>query len=395
MRPEGDSAGAPSWGVVLVAAGGGTRFGGPVPKQFLPLDGLPLVEHGLRAALAVDRVRRMVVVLPPGDGWRSRWKAPDDPRVLLVEGGAVRSDSVLAGLQALDGLTHAAVHDAARPLAPPALFERVMDAAENHGAAVPLQPVSSTVKRLSHDGKTVGETLDRSSLRLSQTPQAAARIPLMEALRQHPDSTDEAAALERSGVRVAAVEGEGAAMKVTRPGDLETIKSFLPEEETAFGTGLDFHPLVEGRPMVACGVRLDDEVGPDGHSDGDAALHAAADAVLAAARIGDIGQLFPPGDPDLEGADSAMLLRRAVEAAGREGWRVESADLTIIGSRPRVLPVRRSMMAALAGALGCPISRVWVKGTTTNGMGDLGNGKAMGAMALVRMARRTPGRSRR
>lgn len=378
---------------MLAAAGGGTRFGGPVPKQFLLLDGVALAGHGLGAALAVDRVSRVAVVVPPGGGWSRHWAPPEDPRVVVVEGGATRSDSVLAGLEALEGLSHAAVHDAARPLASPALFRRVMDTTERHGAAVPLYPISSTVKRVSADGKRVEATVDRSALRLSQTPQAAKRSTLVEALLANPESTDEASALERMGVGVAAVRGERAAMKLTRPDDLEALEAFLPGRETAMGTGLDFHPLVQGRPMVACGVRLDDDVGPDGHSDGDAALHAVADAVLAAARLGDIGALFPPDDPELEGADSALLLRGAVEAAARHGWRVESADLTMIGSRPRVLPVRREMMEALASALGCPVSSVWVKGTTTNGIGEMGRGKAMGAMALVRLTR--PARGRR
>ena len=379
------------WGVAIVAAGGGSRYGDRAPKQFLHLHGLPVVEHSLRTVLAMERVSKVVLVVPAETDWREYWTPPEIDRLLVVPGGSVRGQSVLAGLDALGSVTHAAVHDAARPLASPALFHRVMDAAERWGAAVPLYPIASTVKRVSADGERVETTVDRERLRLSQTPQAAELDLLERALRSRPGCTDEAAALERAGVNVAAVEGERENLKLTRPGDMRLLEAFLPRAETALGTGLDFHPLVDGRPMVACGVRLDDSVGPAGHSDGDAALHAAADAVLSAARLGDIGEFFPPGDPTWKDADSRMLLRRAVDAAARRGWRVLSADLTLIGQRPRVLGFREEMVAALAEALGCSQSQVWVKGTTTNGLGPLGRGEAMGAMALIRLTRRTPG----
>lgn len=375
----------------MVAAGGGSRYGGGLPKQFLPLDGVPVVEHSLLTVLAMERVRRTVLVVPPGGSWRSAWTPPRHERLLVRPGGSVRGQSVLAGLDALGSVTHAAVHDAARPLASAALFHRVMDAAEARGAAVPLYPVSSTVKRLSRDGSRVEETVDRARLGLSQTPQAAELDMLERALRSHPGCTDEAAALEQAGVEVAAVEGERRNMKLTLPGDMRLLEAFLPRPETALGSGLDFHPLVEGRPMVACGVRFDGPVGPAGHSDGDAALHAMADAVLSAARLGDIGQMFPPDDPACRDADSRRLLGRAVDAAYREGWRVLSADLTLIGDRPRVLEAREDMVSALAEALGCHRSQVWVKGTTTNGLGPLGRGEGIGALALVRMERRPAG----
>jgi len=390
MDRSGREAAEAVWGAVIVAAGGSSRYGGRVPKQFLPLDGVPVVEHSLRTVLSMERVSRVVLVVPAEYDWRRHWTPPAIDRLLVRPGGSVRGQSVLAGLDALGSVTHAAVHDAARPLASAALFHRVMDAAELRGAAVPLYPVASTVKRVSPDGMSVENTVDRGRLRLSQTPQAAGLDLLERALRALPGCTDEAAALERAGVEVAAVEGERENIKLTRPGDMRLLEAFLPRTETALGTGLDFHPLVEGRPMVACGVHLDDPVGPAGHSDGDAALHAAADAVLSAARLGDIGQLFPPGDPAWKDADSRTLLRRAVDAAAGKGWRVLSADLTLMGERPRVLEAREEMVAALAEALGCRPCRVWVKGTTTNGLGPLGRGEAMGALALVRLTRRAP-----
>ena len=390
MSPSRGEPEAVSWGVVIVAAGGGTRFGGQVPKQFLPLDGATVVDHCIEAALSLSRVLRVVLVLPPDDGWRRYWSPPEHDRLELAAGGELRSQSVLAGLRRLRGIaSHVAVHDAARPLAGAELYRRVMDAAEKAGAAVPLYPVSSTVKSVCQGAGRVERTLDRSRLRLSQTPQAARLDALMRALKNHPESTDESCALELDGIEVAGVKGQRSNIKITRPGDLRLLGAFMPRLETAAGTGLDFHPLKPGRPMVICGVRFDEPVGPAGHSDGDVGLHAVADAVLAAARMGDIGELFPPSDPELKGVDSRRLLAEVVSLVRAEGWRVASADVTIMGSIPRVSPSRRGMISSLARVLECSSSSVWVKGTTTNGLGAIGRGEGIGAMALVHL-RRTP-----
>lgn len=358
------------WACVIVAAGAGERFGGGTPKQFRLLRGRPVVEWSLATALSVPGVEKVVVVLPRGASWRP----PDDPRIVLAEGGPARGDSVRNGLALAVGCTHVLVHDAARPWAGAGLFERVMEAALESGAAVPVAPVPDTVKVL-EAGMAV-RTLDRSVLGLSQTPQGFS-LPLLAAALSDGSFTDESAALEGRGIPVRAVEGEASNIKITFAGDMPRSSSC--------GTGIDFHPFREDRPLVLCGCRLSDRGGLDGHSDGDAALHAVTDAVLAASRLGDIGTLYPPGDPATAGADSADLLAGALAMARDAGWSVESVDLTIIGERPRIAPMREAMVARLAGLCGDPPGGVWVKGTTTNTLGDIGRGAGLGAFALVTM----------
>jgi 2-C-methyl-D-erythritol 4-phosphate cytidylyltransferase/2-C-methyl-D-erythritol 2,4-cyclodiphosphate synthase len=373
------------WGCIIVAAGRGERFGGSVPKQFLELGGRTLLQWSLDTALSLEGVARVCLVLPAA--LPESFQPGDHFRVCSTAGGDRRRDSVANGLRALEGCTHVLVHDAARPLASRDLFQRVMDAALEHGAAVPVIPVVDTLKRVSEG--LVGGTVDRRGLFASQTPQGFRRDLLCAALESEADFTDESQALEESGSTVMPVDGEMTNMKLTAPADLSLLRSLagIPGRETRTALGLDFHPFDEDRPMLLCGCRLADEGGLKGHSDGDAALHSIMDAMLSASRQGDIGTLFPPSDPGLAGADSSVLLERTLESLRREGWRVETLDLTIIGERPRISEIRSVLRERLAGLLQIPLECIWVKGTTTNSLGSIGRGEGLGALASVSISR--------
>ena len=178
-------------------------------------------------------------------------------------------------------------------------------------------------------------------------------------------------------------------LKITDPGDLAHLESMASGMmESRNGTGLDFHPLKSGRPLVLGGLRLKGDRGPDGHSDGDAVLHAVADAILAAARLGDIGVIFPPDDPRWKDADSRLLLKDVCRRVRHGGWSVLQLDVTVIARYPRISPVREEMIECIAGLLGIDPKRVWVKGTTTNSLGDIGRGKGLGCLASVTLTRR-------
>ncbi len=369
---------------MVVAAGAGRRFGGGAPKQLAPLRGRRVLDWSMESLRAVGLLGRAVVVLPAGG--LPGWSVPTAVRT--VPGGEARRDSVMSGLEALPGCTHALVHDAARPLAGPRLFRRVMEAAERSGGAVPVLPVPDTVKRLHPDG-TVEATLDRSLLGLSQTPQGFRLDLLIPALEAHPEVTDECQAMELAGHRVETVRGETSAMKLTWPDDLRRLEAVSGGAFTSrVGNGLDFHPFAEGRPLVLGGLRLAEEGGLLGHSDGDVMLHAVADALLSASRSGDIGALFPPGDPRFDGADSALLLGEVAGRVAREGWSLAQLDVTLIGERPRVGAIREELVGSLAELLGVPDERVWVKGTTTNSLGALGRGEGLGCLAMAVLERR-------
>ena len=150
-----------------------------------------------------------------------------------------------------------------------------------------------------------------------------------------------------------------------------------------FGIGYDVHPLEAGRPMVLGGVVLESEVGPAGHSDGDAVCHAITDALLGAAALGDIGHLFPDTDPQHAGADSVELLREAVSKLADSGFVPWNVDVTLNLESPKVAPHRDAMRANLAGALGIPVERVSVKATRGEGLGFVGRGEGVSAMSVA------------
>ena len=155
------------------------------------------------------------------------------------------------------------------------------------------------------------------------------------------------------------------------------------------GVGVDAHALVEGVPLVLGGVELDSARGLAGHSDGDVIAHALIDAILGAAGLGDIGSLFPPGEPEWEGASSLDLLRRASAQAGEAGWELVNADCVLIGEEPRIAPVREQMRVLLAEAVGVAPELVNVRATTTDGLGFTGRAEGLAAQAVALVRQRS------
>jgi len=369
----------PIWAAVIVAAGSGSRFGGPVPKQFTYLAGARVIDHSVKAFRGL--VSLIVAVVPP----EVSWEHSED--VYTVPGGERRQDSVISGVQkAMDmGATHVLVHDGARPLVDSELIERVMRSTESTGTGLPCIPVRDTVKK-TRNGKVL-ETVDRSCLELAQTPQGFNASLLMEALRCAESVTDEASAVEALGAEVTIVPGSRQNIKLTDREDALIIRKLMPGLLRSIGTGLDFHPFLQARPLVFCGCRLAETNGLSGHSDGDVVLHAVADAILAGAREGDIGTLFPPDEDRWKNADSSILLADCVKLVRRKGWKILSLDVTVIGERPRISPHRDLFIDRLADILGAPRESIWIKGTTTNTIGELACGKGVGCHALVELVR--------
>lgn len=153
------------------------------------------------------------------------------------------------------------------------------------------------------------------------------------------------------------------------------------------GIGVDAHAFADGVPLVLGGVRFDHPRGLAGHSDGDVVAHALVDALLGAARLGDIGTLFPSDDERWHGADSLDLLRIAYSRVREAGWVLVNADCVLVGEAPRIGPRRDEMAERLAGALSVPVDRVAVRATTTDGLGFTGRGEGLAAQAVALLSR--------
>jgi 2-C-methyl-D-erythritol 4-phosphate cytidylyltransferase / 2-C-methyl-D-erythritol 2,4-cyclodiphosphate synthase len=392
---------------VLVAAGQGRRFG--TEKLWLDFWGRPVWRWSLDTLLSVPEMSTVALVVPPGDEDRfgAMLPRPAPDAVLVVAGGAERTDSVVAGITALTAAgvgedTPVLVHDAARPAATPELMVRVVAAVRGGTGAVPLVPVADSLKTLDA-ARMVSGSVDREAVLAAQTPQGATLRQLRAALEEtHAwgrQATDEASAMRAGGIPVRAVDGELTNRKLTEPGDEAMLRAVLsgwshPVASPAVaagvraGIGFDAHRLEAGRPMRLAGLDWPGEAaGLAGHSDGDAALHAVIDALLGAAGMGDVGTLFPPEDGQWGGADSADLLRDTVARLAAAGWRPVSLDLAIAARRPPIAPRRDEVAQRLAGLCGLERDGVSVKGTTSDGLGFAGaEGVAAFAVATVTAA---------
>ena len=338
---------------VVVAAGRGVRAGGELPKQFRQIGGDILLRRTLlRFVEAADvDVVQPVIRAEDVDIVRELTRGMD---VLApVFGGATRQASVRAGLEALEPRQPdvVLVHDAARPFASAALISRAISAAKQTGAAIPALPVSDTIKRIDSAG-TVEATLERSSLRLVQTPQAFAFPALLEAHRRaaaqnRDDFTDDAALAEWAGLKVAVFAGEPGNVKLTTADDFvraEAIQSAVLGDVRT-GSGLDVHAFGPGDHVTLGGIHIPHAQALTGHSDADVALHALTDALLGALADGDIGAHFPPSDPQWKGASSDRFLAFAAERVKARGGRIAHIDITVICEAPKIGPHRDAIQA--------------------------------------------------
>jgi len=265
------------------------------------------------------------------------------------------------------------------------LIDRTIDAAAEHGAAIVALQSRDTVKRV--DDGVITETIPRDTIYLAQTPQGFRRDVLARAValgRTGVEATDEAALAERSGARVHVVDGEPGNMKITTTEDLEAARvRRSPSSATRIGTGYDLHVLVDGRPLIVAGVTVASDRGALGHSDADVACHAATDALLGAAALGDIGTHFPDTDPRWKGADSIELLRASARLVRDAGFEPVNLDVTIVLERPKIKEAIGAMRARLAEALGIDAACVSVKGKTNEGVDAIGRGEAIAAHAVA------------
>jgi 2-C-methyl-D-erythritol 4-phosphate cytidylyltransferase/2-C-methyl-D-erythritol 2,4-cyclodiphosphate synthase len=376
---------------IIVAAGRSTRAGNGPPKQFRPLGGEPLLRHSLRLFAAHSAIHSVQAVIETGFSDAFQAAANGLEKISApVQGGATRQQSVRAGLEAIEQSKPdlVLIHDAARPLASAALLARAIEAAAKSGAAIPALPVSDTIKRVDAAG-SVEETLERAALRTIQTPQAFAYAPILAAHRRAADAdrndfTDDAALAEWAGMTVATFPGEAANIKITAPEDFLRAQSIDAQvSDIRTGTGFDVHAFGPGDHVMLGGIKIAHAKALVGHSDADVLLHALTDAVLGAIADGDIGKHFPPSDPAWRGASSDRFLAHAVALVAKRGGRIAHLDATVLCETPKIGPHAETIRMTIAKIAGIDMSRVGLKATTTEGLGFLGRGEGIAAMATA------------
>jgi 2-C-methyl-D-erythritol 4-phosphate cytidylyltransferase/2-C-methyl-D-erythritol 2,4-cyclodiphosphate synthase len=386
---------------IIVAAGGGKRMGGNLPKQFLPLAGRPLLDRSLSAFTGSPRIDGIVLALPPSLSNEVKESYQQVAKVIaVVDGGAERQDSVRNALTVVpEEAEIILVHDAVRPFVSQDLLDRCVKLAQEHGAVVPVVPVRDTVKQWNRAEKTLS-TRDRSELMLAQTPQGFRAGILRDAYGRAGEEgrkgTDDASLVEGAGYPVIPLPGEEANVKITIPEDLRIAEGLLREPvDFRIGIGGDAHSLVEGRELWLGGVRIEHERGLLGHSDGDVLLHAIADAIYGALGEADIGQHFPPDREETEGIASRSIIAHARGRMTERGFGLVGIDAVVVCEEPKMAPLVPAIRATIAGMLSLSEDRVNLKGKTTEGMGFEGRKEGISAWAVALLRGSAPMTERR
>jgi 2-C-methyl-D-erythritol 4-phosphate cytidylyltransferase / 2-C-methyl-D-erythritol 2,4-cyclodiphosphate synthase len=373
-------------GVVVVAAGVGTRLGADVPKAFVSIGGRTILERALDPILGLGESAQIVVVVPKAQldlakDAVGRASEAAHELVIVVAGGATRQASVSAGLAALQpGIDVVLVHDAARPFTPTEQFAAVIDRVRSTGdGVIPGVPVADTLKR-TNDGVAT-ETVDRSELTAVQTPQGFPREALEAAYADtvH-EYTDDAAVYSAAGHVVRVIDGDPRSFKITTKTDLERAESMVGTNATRSGIGIDIHAFDDSVPLWLGALHWPDEPGLAGHSDGDALSHAICDALLSAAGLGDLGEQFGSTDPRFAGAHGEVFITETVKRVTGAGFGILNVAVQVIGNRPRLATRRAELEKRLGELVGAPVS---VTATTSDGLGFTGSGDGIAAVATA------------
>jgi len=363
----------------ILAAGRGARFGADKTEALLA--GKPVWRWSLDTFLnhpeidavilvtSADKIEELVALLPA--------------RVRVICGGNTRQESSLQAVLAAEGAEIILIHDAARPFVSNRIISDTIKGIQTSGAAAAALPVVDTIKEKSDEGI---RTLDRSRLVAMQTPQGARRTLLLQANElSSPGATDEMALLEAIGISPTIVDGEPNNFKITTPEDLIRARSIVGAGETRTGIGYDIHPISPdpSRKLFLGGLHFPDHPALDGHSDADVLLHAACDALLGAASLGDIGQHFKNTDPQWKDCSSLVFVEQVGKLVRHAGWTIINLDMTLISESPKIMKKADEIRSVISIALAIEASRINVKATTNERLGSIGRSEGMAAFAVA------------
>jgi 2-C-methyl-D-erythritol 4-phosphate cytidylyltransferase/2-C-methyl-D-erythritol 2,4-cyclodiphosphate synthase len=375
--------------LILVAAGKGKRAGSSVPKQYKKIGDRTLLAHTLSNLLNAQEFAEIRVVVSKDDVWVDDVLETMNLSGVTTVGGASRTESVQSGLEALKnlGIDRVFIHDAARPFVTARLMSDLNQALDSAEGAAPALPIADAVKTLD------GQAVDRDQLRRVQTPQAFHYNAIYKAFADHAQDksyADDIAVAHAAGLKLVFTTGESDNFKVTYPEDFAKAALIMDEKMidqsyVATGSGFDVHQFDHKTtdPLWLCGVPIECGYSLLGHSDADAGLHALTDAILGAMCFGDIGDHFPPSDPQWKGASSDKFLIFAMEQLAERNGALQHVDVTLICEKPKIKPHRDTMRTRIAELCDLPLSRVSVKATTTEKLGFTGRGEGLAAQATA------------
>ncbi|MBQ7593566.1 MAG: 2-C-methyl-D-erythritol 4-phosphate cytidylyltransferase [Synergistaceae bacterium] len=362
-----------SFAFIIVAGGKGSRFG--EKKQFIKLAGRELWRWSAEKAL--ELCDEVILVIPEGENLEREKFAPEK-NIKITHGGSERALSVLNGLELAES-DYVLVHDAARPFASKKLISSLMEKVSEDKGVIPVLPVADALKRI--DGEEIS-CVDRDGLFITQTPQCFHRLKLIECVRENPKAKDEAEAWKISGHKLLKVEGERLNFKITWPEDMLIARALTEQKITRTGLGYDVHKLVPGRKLILGGINIASNLGLLGHSDADLLTHAIMDAILGAAGLPDIGNLYPANDEKFHDINSIALLEDVMKRVKAEGWEVEFVDAVVIAQVPRLNKYREEIINNLA-----KFFTLNLKFKSAETLDDAGRGLSMTCEAVATLRR--------
>jgi 2-C-methyl-D-erythritol 4-phosphate cytidylyltransferase/2-C-methyl-D-erythritol 2,4-cyclodiphosphate synthase len=384
---------------IIPAGGAGTRLKSHVAKQFLLLDGLPILVHTLKVFQESKDIDDIIVAVPPDELVSVRQELIEKYNLTkvmtTVAGGTQRQDSVKNCLEAVTGdCDMAVIHDAVRPFVTEELISKVVEAARITGAASAGVKAKDTIKETTEDNN-VWATVPRHNLWLTQTPQAFKLELLKEAFKKAYDEkfygTDDASLIERIGKEVKMVEGFYVNIKITTREDMMIADALMKKGSKISlrtGFGYDSHRFAADRKLILGGVEIPFEKGLYGHSDADALIHAICDALLGAVGAGDIGRHFPDNDPQYKNVSSMILLEAVKKIIEARGFSINNIDATVVMETPKLAPYAAQMVSNIASALNIAKTVVNIKAKTNEGMGFAGRNEGIAVFATAAVTER-------
>ncbi len=357
--------------LVLLGAGESNRFGLPVKKQWLRIGDMPLWLFVTKRFTSMATFKDVIITAPRHE--KRFFERYCDFKV--VEGGTTRQDSINNALDFVQS-EYVLISDIARACIKEDVLKRIIEHKGVADCVAPYIPSPDTVVYRN-------ETIDRSEVKLIQTPQLSRTALLRQAL-QGQEFTDESSAMRAIGARVAYIPGDIAQRKLTYKEDLQALSCLKPpSSKQLVGHGFDVHAFCENRPLFLCGEEIAYHQGLVGHSDADVAIHAIIDALLGAAGFGDIGELFPDSDEAYRDIDSKILLDRCAKLLRACGFEIGNIDLTIMAQAPKLLDYKPAMQRNIAKILDVPQFHINIKATTTEKLGFIGRKEGIAAQAIA------------
>ena len=358
--------------LIMLAAGDSSRFKLPCKKQFLRLKNEPLWLYASKNISECYPFKKVIIASN-----EPKYMRKFAPHYEFVNGGKSRTQSLKNALEKIES-EFVLVSDVARVLVSKSLVLQLLENARNADCITPALKVADTT--LYND-----EALKREQIKLIQTPQLSNTALLKKALAQSKEFTDDSTAVASVGGKIWFVEGEENARKITFKEDLKRLKLPPPASEIFCGNGFDVHSFGENRPLILGGVEVHKTMGVKAHSDGDVLAHALIDALLGAASLGDIGELFPDTNAKFKDANSIKLLQSVYKRVLELGYELVNADITVIAEQPKLAKFKEKIAFNLAKCLGVAEFRINVKATTSEKMGFIGRGEGIGVLASVNL----------